>query len=90
MEPPVRAALRTKAPRIIMPSQTTSVTGALEGFRISQDQVRAFLVRDSDLNLASIRFPNPFVPGIRFTLATGLHVITARAAQRTAVYRVLF
>jgi hypothetical protein len=39
--------------------------------------VRAFLIEYADLDLAAVRFPNPFVRGIRFSLATGLHVITA-------------
>jgi hypothetical protein len=29
------------------------------------------------LDLAGIRFVNPFLPGVRFSLATGLHVIAA-------------
>jgi hypothetical protein len=43
----------------------------------SQMQVREFFTANADLDLARIRFPNPFVPGIRFSLATGLHVIAA-------------
>ena len=43
----------------------------------SQDEVRDFLTASADLDLAAIRFPNPFVRRIRFSLATGLHVITA-------------
>jgi DinB family protein len=39
--------------------------------------VRAFLGAHADLDLAGVRFPNPFVRGIYFSLATGLHVIAA-------------
>ena len=39
--------------------------------------MRAFLRAHADLDLASVRFPNPFIPGVRFSLATGLHVIPA-------------
>jgi hypothetical protein len=46
-------------------------------FAASQAEVREFLRAHADLDLAGVRFPNPFVPGIRFSLATGLHVITA-------------
>ena len=43
----------------------------------SQDEIRDYLRTNADLDLAGIRFANPLVPGIRFSLATGLHVITA-------------
>ncbi len=39
--------------------------------------LRAFLRAHADLDLAAVRFPNPFLRGVRFSLATGLHVITA-------------
>ncbi len=77
LEPPARAPFRFKAPRNIQPSQTASLSGAVDGFMSSQEQVRGFLAGHSDLDLASIRFANPFVPGVPFTLAVGLHIITA-------------
>ncbi len=43
----------------------------------SQADVHAFLRGHADLDLAGIRFPNPLVRGVRFSLATGLHVIAA-------------
>jgi hypothetical protein len=43
----------------------------------SQADVREFLRAHADLDLAGIRFPNPLVRSIRFSLATGLHVIAA-------------
>jgi hypothetical protein len=39
--------------------------------------VRVFLRENEELDLAKIGFRNPFVPVIRFSLATGLHVIPA-------------
>jgi hypothetical protein len=77
MEPPVKARFRMKAPRLIKPRTAPPLADAFAGFRTSQDQVRAFLLEYVDLDLAGVRFPNPFVRGIRFSLATGLHVITA-------------
>jgi uncharacterized damage-inducible protein DinB len=77
MEPPIERSMRMKAPASIQPSQSPSLTSALEAFTRSQAYVRAFLARESDLDLASIKFPNPFVRGFRFTLATGLHIVTA-------------
>jgi hypothetical protein len=42
-----------------------------------QDDVRAFLRALRGHDLAGVRFVNPFAPAIRFTLATGLHVLVS-------------
>jgi hypothetical protein len=31
----------------------------------------------AEIDLTGVRFPNPFIRGVRFSLATGLHVIAA-------------
>ena len=77
MEPPVKASLRMRAPRNIRPGDSPSLAEALARFLISQNKVRDYLRTNADLDLPGIRFPNPLVPGIRFSLATGLHVISA-------------
>jgi hypothetical protein len=77
LEPPVKAALKTKAPRAIRPRTSPSLTDALTNFLQSQDEVRRFLRTYADIDLAAVRFPNPFIRGVRFSLATGLHVIAA-------------
>jgi hypothetical protein len=77
MEPPVKSPFRMKAPRIIEPRAAPALADTFASFRPSQDEVRAFLRAYADLDLAAVRFSNPFVRGIRFSLATGLHVITA-------------
>jgi DinB superfamily len=64
-----------KAARIVKPRAAPPLASAFASFRTSQDEVRAFLRAYADLDLAAVRFPNPFVRGIRFSLATGLHVI---------------
>ena len=46
-------------------------------FFARQDLVRAFLRKYADIDLAGVHFPNPFIPVVRFSLATGLHVIAA-------------
>jgi hypothetical protein len=43
--------------------------------------VRAFLIEYADLDLAAVRFPNRFVRGIRFSLATSLHVTTVHQSR---------
>jgi len=77
LEPPVKTPFRIKAPRTIEPRTAPPLANAFASFRTSQDEVRAFLRAYVDLDLAAVRFPNPFIRGIHFSLATGLHVITA-------------
>lgn len=77
MEPPVKASSKMKAMRIIEPGASPSLADAFARFLTSQDEIREYLRKNADLDLAGIRFPNPLVPGIRFSLATGLHVLTA-------------
>jgi hypothetical protein len=59
-EPPVKAPFRMKAPRIIEPRAAPPLANAFASFRTSQDEVRAFLRAYADLDLAAVRFPNPF------------------------------
>jgi hypothetical protein len=76
-EPPVKRHSKRKAPELIRPRVSPSLEDAFGQFLGSQRDVRAFLQKYADIDLAGVRFPNPFVPGLRFSLATGLHVITA-------------
>ena len=77
LEPPVKARSKTKAPRTIRPRTAPTLNDAITAFLASQDEVRTFLRTCADLDLTGVRFPNPFIPGVRFSLATGLHVIAA-------------
>ena len=77
LEPPVKPRFKTKAPRTIRPRTAPPLQDATAAFLASQDQVRTFLRTYADIDLAGVRFPNPFIPGVRFSLATGLHVIAA-------------
>ena len=76
LEPPPRWWSKLKAPRKIRPREAPPLADSLASFAASQRDVRAFLRSTADLDLARIRFINPFVRGIRFSVATGLHVIT--------------
>jgi DinB superfamily len=76
-EPPPAWWSRRKAPRKIRPRAESSLAEAFADLVASQGDFRAFLFAQADLDLTSIRFPNPFVRGIRFSIATGLYVITA-------------
>lgn len=76
-EPPPKWWSRMKAPRSIRPRSALTLAETIAGFMASHGDLRAFLGANSDLDLAGIRFPNPFVRTIRFSLATGLHVLAA-------------
>ncbi len=77
LEPPVKPRRHLKAPTKIQPRAEPTLGDAFARFLESQDVVRAFLRAYADIDLARVRFPNPFVRGVRFSLATGLHVIPA-------------
>ena len=77
LEPPVRARLKSKAPRAIRPRAAPPLAGAITSFVESQDDIRAFLRTYAGIDLSGVRFPNPFIRGVRFSLATGLHVLAA-------------
>jgi hypothetical protein len=66
-----------RAPRQIRPRASSALADAFAAFMASQAEARELLELDADLDLARVRFPNPFVRGVRFSLATGLHVIAA-------------
>ena len=77
LEPPARAPYKQRAPQIIRPRSSPGLADASAAFRASQQDVRAFLRAYAEIDLAGVRFPNPFLRGVRFSLATGLHAITA-------------
>ena len=77
LEPPPRWWSRRRAPRKIRPRAAPPLAATFAALVASQADVHAFLRAHADLDLARIRFPNPLVRGIRFSLATGLHVIAA-------------
>jgi hypothetical protein len=74
-EPPV--AIRIKAPKNTQPPSNIPKDIALSHFRQSNEEVSRFVIESADRNLCAIRFKNPFVPLLNFTVATGLLVIAA-------------
>ena len=77
LEPPVKPRLKMKAPRTIVPRESPPLSDAAAQFFARHDDVRTFLRTYADVDLAGVRFVNPFIRGVRFSLATGLHVIVA-------------
>jgi hypothetical protein len=74
---PAKLRFKMKAPGKIVPRDAPPLADAASQFFASQDQVRVFLRKYADIDLADVLFPNPFIRGVRFSLATGLHVIAA-------------
>jgi hypothetical protein len=75
LEPPARTKM--KAPKKIVPRTAPPLSQAATAFVESHEDVVTFLRTYAGIELAGVRFPNPFIAGVRFSLATGLHVIAA-------------
>jgi hypothetical protein len=74
-EPPPRRKLR--APKKIVPASRIGRREVLEAFLRSQEDMRAVIREAAYLDLNRIRFRNPFIGFLRFTVGTGLLIITA-------------
>jgi hypothetical protein len=77
LEPPVNRFFKMKAHQKIRPRLSPPLASAAEQFFASHRDVVAFLRKYSTIDLAGVAFPNPFIRGVRFSLATGLHVLAA-------------
>jgi DinB family protein len=73
------APVKTKmtAPKKITPRISPPFSEVMPAFLASHQEVRRFLHTYAGIDLASVRFANPFIAGVRFSLATGLHVTAA-------------
>lgn len=77
LEPPVKTIFKMRAPRKIRPRASPPLGHALEQFLSSQRDLVTFLRKYSDIDLAGVVFPNAFMKGVHFSLATGLHILAA-------------
>jgi hypothetical protein len=66
---------RARAPRKITPRAAVDPY-ILDRFLATNQEVREFIVRASHHDVNRIRFSNPFVPLLRFTVGTGLEILT--------------
>ncbi len=82
LEPPAKARVRASAK--ILPAPDVRLSDAFAAFAVSQNKVRGFVETYADLDLAGVRFVNPLVGALRFSLATGLHVIAAHERRHLA------
>jgi hypothetical protein len=77
LEPPVRPRRKLRAPAVIRPKPSPPLHEAMTRFLATHDDARAFMREFADVDLAGTLFPNPFIRGLRWSLATGLHVLPA-------------
>jgi hypothetical protein len=75
LEPPVRT--RMKAPAKICPLSHADPNETFAEFVDSHKAVRIVIEAASGADINRVRFKNPFVPLVRFTVGTGLLVICA-------------
>ncbi len=78
-EPP--PARKISAPGRIRPRPTLNPEGIFPNYVKTMDRVSAFVRTTFGKDLNSVRFRNPFLPVIRFTVATGLLVIGAHGRR---------
>ena len=71
---------KQKAPSKIVPITTVDAT-ILDQFLLSNQRTRDLIARSQPFDVNRIRFTNPFVSWIRFTVGTGLEII-ARHEER--------
>jgi uncharacterized damage-inducible protein DinB len=83
LEPP--AKVKTKSPQSIQPRTAPALANASAAFLASHAEAQNFLRANADLDLAAIPFINPFIKGVRFSLATGVHIIPAH--ERRHLYQ---
>src|SRR5579872_1783777 len=66
---------RARAPQKIDPGERVD-SCVLESFLRSNQSVRELIRRASEYDVNRIRFKNPFVPVVRFTVGTGLEIVS--------------
>ena len=72
---PSSKSSRVRAPRKIEPAKYVEPS-VLESFLRSNRLARELVLRASDYDVNRIRFRNPFIPAIRFTVGTGLEILS--------------
>jgi len=67
---------KARAPRKIAPA-TQIDPSVLENFLASNQAVRELVHRASGYDVNRVRFKNPFIPMLRFTVGTGLEIVSS-------------
>ena len=72
---PATQKIKGKAPKKIVPVKTVDA-GILRRFLETNQITRSLVHRASNVDVNRVRFKNPFIGVIRFTVGTGLEIIT--------------
>ena len=72
-----RPKMKFSAPPTAAPAQDKPGDLALREFIASHDRIRELLKGSEGIDLNRVRFKNPFVRGLRFTIGTGILIILA-------------
>lgn len=72
---PSSESKRARAPKQIVPGARVD-PHILDLFLTSNQAAREFVRRASDYDVNRIRFKNPFIPVLRFTVGTGLEIVS--------------
>ena len=75
-----QVTVKFKAPSKIRP-QSVEPEQALQELRRGHAEIQELLASTSQFDLNRIRFRNPFLPLVRFTVATGLLVMAAHGRR---------
>jgi hypothetical protein len=75
LEPPPKR--RLSAPKKIVPAARKGRAEVMEEWGRTQGEVKELLREAAGLDLNGTRFVNPFIPLVRFSVATGFQVIAA-------------
>ena len=78
---PATQRKRARAPRTATPASSRFDHSIAKRFIASNDAMRAVMARAREIDVNRVRFRNPYVPVIRFTIGTGL-LIVARHNHR--------
>src|SRR5262249_41675252 len=73
---PTSRSKGVRAPAKIKPASQVGVS-VLDRFLSGNPSSRDIIVRAGSKNVNRIRFWNPFIPGLRFTVGTGLQIIVS-------------
>jgi hypothetical protein len=72
---PSSKGTRAQAPKKIQPAKSVEFS-VVDAFLRSNNVVRELIARASEYDVNRIRFKNPFIPLLRFTVGTGLEIIS--------------
>jgi hypothetical protein len=76
-----QVTLKIKAPKKITPQPHATKADAIGQYEQANDNLRRFVLETAQLDLCGARFNNPYVPGLNFTIATGLLIMAAHTRR---------